>query len=716
MYRESGGNPFLLEQLVRGSRLAGGAAAPVPERVVAALERELRELSAPARRLAQGAALLAEPVDAELAAVVGEVAEAQLADALAELREAELLRGDRFRHPLVRRAVQAAAGPGWALQAHRRAADAMTARGAPPGRVAPHLEASAGPGDLAAAALLGEAGRAAAARAPASAARWLAAAVRITPDRPELQERRLELRIAMASALGTAGQTRASRDELRAALADLPETAPASSRAQLAAMCAAMELAVREVGAARSLLLSEWSRASDGDPSVRATLALALASVELWSADTTPTRDWASQALALVPADDPGTRAAATALLAIAEWRGGDPLMFTHADEAAELVDSLADERILGRLDALMWTSWLEVHLERLPAAQRHAERGLSLARASGQGHVVMPLLVSLGYSLYWHGELEQSIARFDELVESARLAGAVQFECWGLAQGSWPVLVRGDAARAVDMCRRAVDLAGEHDDTLLFVASGSLAQALTATGDAPDEAIELLLRSGGGPELPRNEPTWHPWWYEVLTHAELSRRRVTAAAGWAERAQRAAEGYALPGRLGFAARARAATAIALGDGPAAVAAAREAVAAFEQADAPLDLALAQLLLGQAMVEAGDAAARAQLEQAHDTLGAFGATRHRDEAARALRTAGVRVGRAGRRGSGGSGAAALSGREREIAELVGQGMTNRQIAGMLFISERTVETHLSKVFTKLGVRSRAAVAAALHDA
>ena len=266
-------------------------------------------------------------------------------------------------------------------------------------------------------------------------------------------------------------------------------------------------------------------------------------------------------------------------------------------------------------------------------------------------------------------------------------------------------------------MCRRAVDLAEEHDDTLLFVAAGALTQALTATGEAVDEAIGLLVRSGGGPELPRNEPTWHAWWYEVLTHAELARSRVAAAAEWAERAQRAAERYPLAGRRGFAARARAAVALARGDGAAAVAAAREALTAFEAAQAALDLELARLLLGRALALAGDAeAARAEPDRAHDALGALGAVRHRDEAARALRTVGVRVSRVGRRGSGGTGAASLSGREREIADLVTQGMTNREIAATLFISERTVETHLSKVFGKLGVRSRAAVAAALRDA
>jgi DNA-binding NarL/FixJ family response regulator len=70
-----------------------------------------------------------------------------------------------------------------------------------------------------------------------------------------------------------------------------------------------------------------------------------------------------------------------------------------------------------------------------------------------------------------------------------------------------------------------------------------------------------------------------------------------------------------------------------------------------------------------------------------------------------LRRLGRRVPRSGTGSAGG-----LSAREREIAELVAAGRTNRQIAATLFITDRTVENHLSRIFAKLGVTSRAAVA------
>jgi DNA-binding NarL/FixJ family response regulator len=84
--------------------------------------------------------------------------------------------------------------------------------------------------------------------------------------------------------------------------------------------------------------------------------------------------------------------------------------------------------------------------------------------------------------------------------------------------------------------------------------------------------------------------------------------------------------------------------------------------------------------------------------------------RFADEAARELRRLGRRVTRTGR---GARDALGLTSRELEVARLVTAGRTNREIAGELFLSEKTVESHLSNVFAKLGVTSRAAVAGVL---
>jgi DNA-binding NarL/FixJ family response regulator len=117
------------------------------------------------------------------------------------------------------------------------------------------------------------------------------------------------------------------------------------------------------------------------------------------------------------------------------------------------------------------------------------------------------------------------------------------------------------------------------------------------------------------------------------------------------------------------------------------------------------------------MASGGDAgSAVAELERAHAELSRCGAAHDRDEAARELRALGKRVPRAGGAGAGADGLEALSRREREVADLVADGRTNREIAAALHLSEKTVENHMARIFGKLGVSSRLQVATAVERA
>ncbi|HEY6748183.1 MAG TPA: AAA family ATPase, partial [Mycobacteriales bacterium] len=160
LHRRSGGNPFYLQQLARspggaGARPAGPGLrdAGVPRAVAAALAEELAALGPAARRLAEGAAVLGDPFDAELAAAAAALDPAAAPAALDELlrrdlvRSTELPRSFRFRHPLVRTAAYEGVPGGWRLGAHERAAAALGALGAPAAARAVHLEQSARHGD-----------------------------------------------------------------------------------------------------------------------------------------------------------------------------------------------------------------------------------------------------------------------------------------------------------------------------------------------------------------------------------------------------------------------------------------------------------------------------------------------------------------------------------------------------------------------------------------
>jgi DNA-binding CsgD family transcriptional regulator len=95
----------------------------------------------------------------------------------------------------------------------------------------------------------------------------------------------------------------------------------------------------------------------------------------------------------------------------------------------------------------------------------------------------------------------------------------------------------------------------------------------------------------------------------------------------------------------------------------------------------------------------------AALTEAEAAFSGFGAVRRRDEATRELRRLGRRVIRPAQAGEG-----PLTAREKEIADLVAEGRTNREIAERLVLSPRTIDAHLRTIYAKLGVRSRVELA------
>jgi DNA-binding NarL/FixJ family response regulator len=708
LYEQSGGNPFYLQELAR-------AGAGVPSSVAAALEQEIRGLSERTRALAWGAAVAGEPFDLDLAAAAGDLGEPEALTAIDELLGARVAVGTdvprryRFRHPLVRRAVYDGATEAWRLQAHARAAAALAERPGALAARAHHVEHSARIGDDAAAAVLEQAGHQAAARAPAIAARWFEAALRLLgPQAGADPFRRLGLLVPLAAALAATGRLERALDTLDEALA-LVELA--DLRVRLIAACAACENLLGRHDAAHARLRAALDALADQESAAAAALHAELAADALYDSDFEAMRGWAVRAVDTARAlGDRGLEALATALLCFAEYNLGHASAAAAArEESAALLDALPDDQLAIRLDAPYYLGFAEYFCERYDDAIRHLRRGINLSRAVGQGQFVVPMQVGLAHALEMRGRLAEAAETADAAVEAARLAGNRQLIGFALVADAWTAASRGDVDHARASGDEAIALLEGLDDSVLTRGTHAHLGVMWMDIGEVDRCL-ASFRAVGMPDFPSIEPGRRAWMYAALARAELARGDREAARLSVERGEQLTDGLGLPLTDASLMHARAAILLDAGDAAAAAALALDAAARAESIDTPLPAARARTLAGEALAAAGrrEDAVR-ELQRAEAELYALGAVRYRDEAARALRRLGERVTARQRRG-GGEGLDSLSGREREIADLVAEGRTNREIGSELFLSEKTVEGHLTRIFGKLGVTSRAEVA------
>ncbi len=289
---------------------------------------------------------------------------------------------------------------------------------------------------------------------------------------------------------------------------------------------------------------------------------------------------------------------------------------------------------------------------------------------------------------------------------QAARVIGNDQAMQWTLWMRAWALNELGELDAALVAAEESVALAERIDDSALVAISRAVLGSVLVTLGRFDEGRPLLAAY-------YVDPAWICRWTCPLVEAEIALGDVEAAGAHAARASGLASEIGLAGARAAAGRAEALVALARGDSKRAAELALRAATDAESIDSALEAARCRVAAGRALAaDDRDAAIRAFTE-AERQAAASGAARVRDEAVRELRRLGQRIGRGGKRAAGDHGLAALSEREREIAELVADGHTNREIAGRLFLSEKTIETHLSRVFGKLAVRSRAQVAAAV---
>jgi ATP/maltotriose-dependent transcriptional regulator MalT len=731
LFEESGGNPFYLQQLARSlarERSVGGpelspTELDVPPTVAGALAEELALLSDPARLVLQGGAVAGDPFEPELAAAAAEMPEASVLEALDELlkleliRETEVPRRFRFRHPLIRRAVYQSTPAGWRLGAHERSAEALAARGAPATERAHHVERSARQGDAAAVATLREAGEAAALRVPASAAAWFGEALRLLSSTapPEL---RVELLLSRARALVATGQFA----DGHAALLESIGLVPAESlglRVRLTTACAGVEhLLGRHEEAHARLAGAMDGFAEPGSPEAAA-LMVELAMDGFFRMDYGRMREWAERALgAARPLGDRPLTAAAVAVLAFgAAASGATEEAKTHLSEAGDLVADLDDDALALRLDAAANLAGAELYLDRYEDAAAHAERALSVARKTGQSEYI-PLPYSiLGQVKLLCGQLVEAAELLDNAVEGSRLSGNVQALAGNLVQRSLTALAAGDIETAIATADENFELTQGLDQSLVCAAGVALASALLENGE-PERAVDVLIGSSGGDDLRLIPGVWRPRSLELLTRCWLALGRASEAARSAARTEATAAALRLRMADSMADRAAAAVALDADDPDSAAERALSSAVAAEAIGAPIEAALSRTLAGRALAQAGrPEPAVAELRRAAAELHACGALSYRAAAERELRKLGQRPYRRTRPGRrDGGGIASLTGRELQVARLVVDRRTNPQIADALFLSPRTVETHIRNICRKLQVSSRVEVARVVERA
>jgi ATP/maltotriose-dependent transcriptional regulator MalT len=674
IYALSGGNPFYLEQLAR--------AEGVPASVAASLAAEVAALPDDARLVLRAAAVVGDPFDPALAADAAEVSEADALHALDELltralvRPAGAARRFAFRHPVVRHAVYEGAPGGWRLAAHARAAAALERRGAGVVARAHHVEHAAQPGDAAALDLLEGAARELQGPAPASSARFHEAALRLLPDGD--RARRAATRVALAEAQSAAGDRAGARATLLAALAD--EEDP-HARNALTVRLANTEMWLGGEAQARSRLYVAL-RDLPAEPSAdRVRLHLSLGLLEHFGCDFALARAQADDALADAHAlGDPVLVAAALALRAIAAAGDGED----GGDDAAAAFARLTEAQLASRLPGLWMLAWADSVRGRFADALAGLDRARELAVASGREPVLMLTAVEAVRPLRELGRLEEAVAAGEEGVDRTRLDGNAQYMVWAHCTLSGARLAAGDVAGALREAEDGAGIDAEPDVHRAGQPQWSLGAALAAAGNA-DQALPLLREA-----VPAVVPA-------LRAEAAADLADAALAAGDVAAARAALDGIEprSPFAAASVARARAGILIAEGRADEAAAAARTAVEG-----APLLAARLRLLEGRALRD------RDVLIEAEAALARFGAVRWRDEAVRELRRLGHRVRRAASGGADGP----LTEREREIADLVAAGRTNREVAEQLVLSPKTIEAHLRNIYAKLGVRSRVELA------
>lgn len=702
-YQLANGNPLYLEALAEPA-----TDTPLPSTVCVATLAEIATLSPSALLVARAAAVAGQPFQPTVAAVAADSDETSVLSALDELQAHDLIRPTgaarsfEFRHPLVRDAIYQNIPVGWRLAAHGRIAARLESRHAPHPLRAPHVLAVAGIGDNAAFDLLVSAADSVCAQDPANAATWYAGARDLLPHATD--PRRFGVLRRLASALGVSGRYDDAREVLRDAL----RTASHRDNERPAAVgwYAAQDRFLGHYDAARRALEKELAEFPEDTG-----LLLEMASLNLAQGRYDVARRQARLCRERAP-ERSSQSVRAVALLALSNAMTGDLSSacehFTAADAA---LATLSDRELVQNLELFVTLGNCSIAMEHNHEAAAGLQRGLSLARQSGHDYVRPPLLIALSEAHLRLGNLEFAEAHAQEALEAALAQGTGKYRMLAVAQQSTIATATGDLATAMNLGEQAAGLAQQFTGEAALTAVRALAAAWLMAGRT-DAGTSLLLETHGGDLLPSLPVPIRPYVFWMLARSSRLGDDPSGASGWAGRADATAGRLDLPTARGFAALAGAEAALGV-DPRRALRRAGEARSGFRAGNERLGLAWTEHLAATAHGALGDTAEeKAAAGRAYALFVACGAQVMAENAA-AIDKAATR--RAVTREPGGTVPSApdldeLSPRQRQVARLVAEGRSNREIAGVLLVVERTVEAHVSQILRRLGVGSRAAIA------
>jgi DNA-binding CsgD family transcriptional regulator len=692
----TGGNPLFLEELLReldhagvepAAEAAGFVGKVGPDAVARLTLARLEAIGPKSGELARAAAVLGDGAEPALAASAAGLSDDDARSAADRLAAAGILAPERrlrFAHPIVRAAIYQHLPPGERAAGHAEAAAQLARAGYPAERIAAHLLLTGPAGDPARASALAEAARIARARgAPESAAAYLRRALEEPPPAAERDGLLLEL----------------GRIEH-----DLHDYASAEDH--LSGALASSELGVRAEAArwlARTLMssgrpdeaLARFNEEIEALAGHAPEVALGLESELLLAAVWSPGQH--SEMGAWL--DRFERRAAGLPRFqAVAGFHRAHRRMLEGAT-AAEVGDRTEAALATGAIDPLDpsfgWAMRMLVHSEREEAGLALVEPALARARELGHLSQVQLLCAQRAQFLYAQGNVAEALAE----AEVGLNAG----------EGFHPALptlhaVRIDALRErgeLDEAEAGLERAGFAGEVADRPPFGWLLASrcrLRLAQDRLEEARADFLRGEVLHKRLAALHAVHPDWraYGAIALARLGQR--DEAEEVAGRQLERARVFGAPRALGTALRAAA----AVSGGEAGLAHLEEAVAALEGSSATLVLAQALADYGTLLRELGRRKeSRDPLRRAITVADACGAPALAERARAELSAGGGRPPPAETEGVD-----ALTPAERRVATLAARGPTNREIAQTLFVTEKTVEFHLSHAYRKLGIRSR----------